>query len=269
MTKKISGTKEWSTSSENVIDGCAHDCLYCYAKAQAVRFGRATPESWRKEKRRADVLEKKFGKRRGRIMFPTTHDITMDNVGDCSRVLCSMLEAGNEVLVVMKPDHHALLRLMLNVQRFPNEGRAQITFRFTIGSMDQRVLGFWEPGAPTFAERLYSLMFAYFNAWPTSVSVEPMLDPELDDVVKLYTTLEPYVTDTIWLGRMNQAAARLKLNGHPEALEHAERLCAFHDDESIRKLAKALGHPRPKLRWKESCKPALGIKPETKPGTDR
>ena len=34
--KPVSGTKEWADRNENCLDGCSHDCKYCYAKAMAV-----------------------------------------------------------------------------------------------------------------------------------------------------------------------------------------------------------------------------------------
>ena len=36
------GTREWSEQSINCCVGCAHACLYCYARANALRFGRLT-----------------------------------------------------------------------------------------------------------------------------------------------------------------------------------------------------------------------------------
>ena len=54
--------------------------------------------------------------------------------------------------------------------------REKILFRFTIGACDDTVLSFWEPGAPTYAERMASLQYAYEQGFQTSVSVEPMLD---------------------------------------------------------------------------------------------
>jgi DNA repair photolyase len=254
-----------------VIDGCAHDCRYCYAKAQAIRFERKTAENWKDEQPRASMAGKKFGKRKGTIMFPTTHDITMENVQQCTAAVRAMLKAGNNLLIVSKPDHHAMLRLTMNLHDLPNGGRDQILFRFTIGSLDRRTLAFWEPGAPSPAERLYALMQLYFNGWKTSVSVEPMLDKQLDRIVMLWHTLEPYVTDAVWFGRMNQSVARLRMNGHgdPETMLRADELKVAHADGAIQLLAKTLGHPRPKLKWKESLKPVLGIPLETEAGTDR
>jgi hypothetical protein len=215
------------------------------------------------------MVGKRFGKRKGRIMFPTTHDITEENFGLCRDTIVAMLEKRNELLIVSKPDPLVIRRLCRTA--IIDASKSWITFRFTIGSMDPRALAFWEPGAPAFAQRLYALMWCYDNGWRTSVSMEPMLDERLGSVVKLYRTLEPFVTDTIWLGRMNHALLRIKVNGHEnyETRCAVERLASVFDDNGIRTLAAMLDHPRPKLRWKESCKKALGIALETEAGTDR
>ena len=42
-----SGTKEWRPNNENCIEGCSNDCRYCYAKKNAIRFGRRDPGSWK------------------------------------------------------------------------------------------------------------------------------------------------------------------------------------------------------------------------------
>lgn len=267
MAKRVTGTKEWSSSSVNVIDGCAHDCRYCYAKAQAIRFGRKTPDTWKDEVPRTSMAGKRFGKRKGRIMFPTTHDITAGTLGHCADALLSMLEAGNEVLVVSKPDPTVIASLCARLLKY----QEQILFRFTIGSFDSHTLAFWEPNAPAFAERLYSLMWCHRRGWKTSVSVEPMLDPCMSDVILLYETLEPYVTDAIWLGVMNQPIARMSMNGNdtPVTRHKVNKLIDEHVPHNIKWLADQLGHPRPKLKWKESCKRMLGIEVPTEAGLDQ
>ncbi len=85
------------------------------------------------------------------------------------------------------------------IEKF-NYYRKQIQFRFTITSIDNDLLNFWEPGAPNFEERFKSLQFAYTMAFKTSVSIEPFLDynPQL-----LINKISPFVTETIWLGPMN------------------------------------------------------------------
>lgn len=38
------GTKEWASSNINLFYGCANNCMYCYAKKMALRFGRIKSE---------------------------------------------------------------------------------------------------------------------------------------------------------------------------------------------------------------------------------
>ena len=67
------GTREWASSNVNIQAGCEHDCRYCYAKAMAVRFGRATPGSWAQPVIDPKRAGKGYARRRGRIMFPSSH----------------------------------------------------------------------------------------------------------------------------------------------------------------------------------------------------
>lgn len=101
--KKVFGTQEWAKQNENCITGCSHDCKYCYAKSNAVRFKRNTIAGWKNEQPMNNKLTKGFRKRTGRIMFPTTHDITPDHLGECISFLGKILKPGNDVLVVSKP----------------------------------------------------------------------------------------------------------------------------------------------------------------------
>ena len=38
--KRLFGTKEWADVNFNFINGCTHDCKYCYSKEMA-KIGRA------------------------------------------------------------------------------------------------------------------------------------------------------------------------------------------------------------------------------------
>ena len=73
--RTTSGTREWADYNVNCIKGCYNDCRYCYAKMMAKRFGRATDKTWKDMEVRQDVLQRRFKKRAGRIMFPSSHDI--------------------------------------------------------------------------------------------------------------------------------------------------------------------------------------------------
>ena len=159
------------------MDGCANDCLYCFAKAQAIRFGRETSDTWKDERPREGVAEKRFGKRRGTVMFPTSHDITEGNIEHCLGTLKGLLGAGNRVLLVSKPSPKVIADLCHGLVKTGRllDWKRNLLFRFTIGSMDLDTLRFWEPKAPTFAERLYALMWVFKNGWQTSVSMPTIL----------------------------------------------------------------------------------------------
>ena len=79
--------------------------------------------------------------------------------------------------------------------------KEEIFFRFTIGAMDDKVLSYWEPTAPSNKERKQPLAFAYNQGFNTSVDIEPMLDsPNIKDLVEERL---PIVNDVIWIGKMN------------------------------------------------------------------
>ena len=90
-------------------------------------------------------------------MFPSTHDLLPEFLEPCVAVLKNLLEAGNRVLVVSKPHLVCITRICGDFAEY----RDRVLFRFTIRALDNTLLAFWEPGAPTFAERLACLNLAY------------------------------------------------------------------------------------------------------------
>jgi len=256
------GTREWAASNVNIQDGCEHDCRYCYAKTMAIRFKRMTAENWATPRLRKHDVARRFTRRSGRIMFPTAHDITDQNVDACLIVLKKMLSAGNEVLIVSKPRLSCIERLCTEIAPF----REQVVFRFSIGSANPAVLRFWEPGAPTFKERLASLKAADLRDFKTSVSCEPMLDGEIDRVVD---AVHPSVTDSIWLGKINRLRSILPQTcpNDEEAIVRGETLMAMQNDAAIHALY-ARYHNDPKIKWKDSIKKVIGIQHPTAAGLD-
>ena len=195
-------------------------------------------------------------------MFPSTHDITPLNIEPCLTVLKKLLAASNKVLIVSKP-HIACVKRMCDKLA---DYRDQILYRFTIGSADDAALKLWEPGAPTFDERLASLKHAYQQGFATSVSCEPMLDSNIDAVV---AAVERYVTNTIWLGRANRLRHALAMTC-PEDAEmrrHADRLIATWDDNAVKALYERYKN-HPKIRWKDSIKKVVGLERPIEKGLD-
>ncbi len=246
----------------NIQDGCEHDCRYCYAKTMALRFKRMTALSWKETRIRPHNLAKGFSHRTGRIMFPTAHDITETNLDDCLSVLKKMLSVGNDLLIVSKPRPVCVERLCSELSRYKN----QIVLRYSIGSVNDDVLKFWEPGAPAYRDRLESLRYAYKQGFETSVSCEPMLDAAIEDVI---TDVRPYVTDSIWLGKANRLRQIIPFNcpGDAVALRRAEDLMAVQSDANIQELYNRYRSDT-LIKWKDSIKQVVGLKRPDKAGLD-
>jgi len=195
------GTKEWADSNINCYYGCSNNCQYCYAKKMAIRFKRKTEKNWKIMEPNQKIIDKGYAKRKGRVMFPTSHDITEESLERCLIVLKKLLDAKNEVLITTKPRLICIKEICKN---FSNK-KDLIQFRFTITSKDNEKLRFWEPGAPLFEERLEALKHAFNNGFRTSISIEPFLD---EDPFFLINSLKPYVIESIWIGKMNYIKSR-------------------------------------------------------------
>lgn len=260
--KPVHGTKEWSSHSVNFQQGCSNNCKYCYAQSLAVRFKRSTPTSWSTPKIRHDAVAKNYTKTDGRIMAPTAHDIDLNNINECQFVFKKLLAAGNDLLIVSKPVLSCIKTLCKELEQF----MPQITFRFTIGSADNKVLRYWEPNAPDFEERLAALKYAYDQGFATSVSSEPMLDLEIHKVIR---AVRPFITDSIWLGRVNSLRQAISLNcpGDKQAKIMADRLLNEQTDDYLRGLYGRYKND-PLIKFKDSIKKVVGLERPTEKGLD-
>lgn len=261
--KQVFGTCEWATVNANFISGCIHDCKYCYSKEMAIRFKRKTPENWTEEEINHKQLKKTFKKTDGYIMFPSSHDISPENLGYSLSFLDNLLKKGNNILIVTKP-HKVVIKEICN--KFSSH-KKNILFRFTIGSWKTETLKFWEPYAPSFEERLDSLKLAYELGFKTSVSCEPILDKETEILVN---KISPFVTDAIWIGKPNFLLRRLNMNGikDKETIRKAKELNANLSDSWITGIYTALKN-NPKIKWKESIKKIVNIEISTTKGLDK
>lgn len=260
--KTVFGTKEWSVASVNCVNGCSHNCRYCYARYNAVsRFGRMSGDEWQTMRVRPKDVTKIRSKYPGAVMFPTTHDITPEVLSPCLTVLTNLLSAGNSVLLVSKPHLECISRIC----EVCNAYREQILFRFTIGADDDRILAYWEPGAPSYRERLNSLDLAYKRGFRTSVSVEPMLDSA--NIIRHVTNLSPYVTESIWIGKLNNIRSRVRAVTDEDRAA-IKRIEDGQTDERIFEIYQSL-NGNPLVRWKESIKKVVGLAISAEPGADQ
>jgi len=253
LTKKrkvTSGTKEWADYNVNCIKGCYNDCRYCYAKIMAKRFGRSNDDAWKNMEIKKDILSKNFKKRPGRVMFPSTHDIfdTSPFKEACFTVLERLLESGNDVLITTKPK----FIIIQEIDRQFSHYEEQIQFRFTLTSIEDELLEFWEPNAPRFKERLTSLKYAFRRGFKTSVSIEPFLDY---DPTELVETIAPFITESIWIGRMNYMSRK---NLSEEEKQYYNKIRKNYETSHLWEIYNKLkGHPL--IRFKDSIRIQLGI----------
>ena len=260
-SKRISGTLEWAVANVNCVSGCSHGCRYCYAKWNACdRFKQVAHEDWENKRVRLKDVSKSQKHYAGTVMFPTTHDICPDVLEPCMEVIGKILAADNDILIVSKPHLSCIEAICAKFA----DWKERILFRFTIGAKSDDILGYWEPGAPKFSERLASLRHAFENGYKTSVSCEPMLDS--DGVFDLFATLKPYVTDSIWIGKLNRIEGRVKIES-VEDQRRVEAIKAGQTDEKIKAIYEALKN-EPKVRWKESIKAVVGLELPQEAGLD-
>ena len=244
MSKKITlGTKEWADSNVNCYSGCSNNCKYCYAKKMAIRFKRKTEETWKDMEPNHKAINKGYAKRKGRIMFPTSHDITSESLCHCLVLLKKLIDARNEVLITSKPRLTCIKIICNNFYK----KKDLIQFRFTITSKENELLSVWEPGAPLFEERIQSLKYACEVGYKTSISIEPFLD---EDPFELVEKLEPYVTESIWIGKMNYVWAK---NFDQNNKKFYENIQEISSKENLKKIVKrAENYTQSNIRIKDS-----------------
>lgn len=252
----VFGTKEWASHNVNCVIGCTHDCIYCYAKYNAVeRFKTVKPGEWTKEVIDNKAVEKTYPSYKGTVMFPTQHDITPTNLSACKTVIQKLLMVRNNVLIVSKPHLDCIKSLCDEFGIY----RDQILFRFTICASDNTILKYWEPNAPSFEERMEALKYASSFSFQTSISMEPCLD--WPNVVKNFYTFVPYVSNSIWIGTLNFIDQRVEITTKEDE-KMVKQMKEWMSQKTFEDVYEQL-KDHPLVRWKESMKKSLGL-PEVK-----
>lgn len=125
----------------------------------------------------------------------------------CGIKLKELLEAGNTVLIVSKPNFNAIDKLYEITLSHPDCSiikpyRDKVEFRFTITSMNDKLLKKWESGAPPFWHSRLTSVSVVSGIFKTSVSVEPFLDEDPLELIKLLDKQSKNI-DSYWLGCMS------------------------------------------------------------------
>jgi hypothetical protein len=204
-------------------------------------------------------------------MFPSSHDITPNNLNACMTVLEKLLAAGNDVLIVSKPHLDCIKAICDAFERYSDifdvfDGcyRYRMVFRFTIGAVDNRILRFWEPNAPSYEKRKAALKYAFDAGFQTSVSAEPLLDAENIDL--LVSELLPYITDSLWIGEMNHIG-RFSKYADTQIRDEVNRIIAGQTPSALQGIYDRY-KDNPIIKWKNGIKKIVGLPMATVPGLD-
>jgi DNA repair photolyase len=178
-------------------------------------------------------------------MFPTTHDLHYEHVSWWGPFLRDLLERGNDVLIVSKPEYRAIHYICENFQNF----RDKIEFRFTIGTNDDKTAAYWEPGAPSPSDRFVCIARARAMGYKVSISMEPLLIEQPKEMID--DLLMGWIDGEIWIGCMNHYAF------NPEIPEEARQI-KIQSRENMQKVYESL-KDNPQIRWKDSVQELLNI----------
>lgn len=250
--------EDWTLSKNNVniCTGCRNDCVYCYAKEMAYRFGQVSQGQWHNMLVRQKDVDKHRKLYSGIVGFPTSHDITPENLDAYMVVLRKLIDVGNRVLIITKPRIDCIKAIC---DSFNSEfDKDHILFRFTIGSPDNKILKTLEPGAPLYEERYSALMYAARQEFITSLSIEPIID--YHNTINVINDLYSYVTETIWLGTMSKIDSVIgKANGNAKIL--LGDIKQFQTRKVINNLTTQIGlrDTDNKIRYKTSIKEIISI----------
>jgi hypothetical protein len=237
------GTREWAEHNENCIRGCSNNCRYCYAKDKAIQYKRETADTWPVE--HPNLNAKASRHKKGRSMFPTAHDLHYNHVDWWAPHLYQLLTKGNDVLIVTKPEYAAIAHICKDFADFKD----QIEFRFTIGTNDDTVAAYWEPGAPSPSDRLMAIAHACTLGFRTSISMEPLLIEQPKEMID--TLFMGWIIGEIWIGAMNH------YHLDPAIPEEARQI-RIQSRENLQRVYESL-KDNPQIRWKDSVQRLLGI----------
>jgi len=255
--KTKGGFRDWTEPKNNIniCSGCENNCVYCYAKSMAYRFGQVKEERWHQMITRQKDVDKDRKLHNGIVGFPSSHDILPANLEAYLIVLGKLLRAGNEVLIVSKPRVECIKRICEAVQFFKDK----VLFRFTIGAMNDDILSFWEPNAPKYQERKECLKYALNIGFRTSVSMEPMLDSQ--NIEDLVADLSPLVSEDIWLGTMNHLGW-IKKGTDQRLLSELEIIEAGQTPGRLLAIDKTYEN-NPKIKWKTEALKIIAMAKES------
>ena len=242
--------------SRNIVVGCVHNCVYCYARAAALENNVIhSADEWARERVVTEKLNEAQSLSPGVLYrFPTHHDITPALLQPSLLYIDKLLRAGNAVEVCSKPHLECIRAICETFQAFTDKLR----FCFTIGSTNAATCAWLEPGAPTPEERIEALKLASRCGFKTSVSIEPMLEDEVG-TSEVIRRVYPYVTEEISIGRMWSLGKRISLLGRDR--EEVLRYFQFVNADKTIKAVYERFNGDSKIVWEKTVTDLVEFKP--------
>lgn len=231
----------------NIMGGCGLNCKYCFVAHHCLQHGRIRQRSdWASLNRSySGAMKDEYPYFDGVGVYPTAHDIEPRHLPHHIAFIKKQIAAGNQLQISTK----AHFECIDEICRVFEPHKEQISFMFTITSLNDQVSRFWEVNAPTPYERVASLMLAQKHGFRTSVNIEPMLEGP-KEAVAVFRRVEPFVSEEIWIGKMNSPTLRVDttIKENDDAVKQILRIQA---SGNMVKLVKEL-YTEPKVRWHDS-----------------
>lgn len=220
--------------SLNCYTGCAHGCVYCYARFMQ-RF-HPHPEPWGEF---VDIKVNAVEALKRQLQRAASGDVFMSSACDgwqpveaereLTRRCCELLlEGGFKVNVLTKS------ALVLRDLEVLCRGSARVGV--TLTTLDEELAALWEPKASSVGERLEVLERAKRAGLPTSVMLGPLLPFLSDDqasIDALCRTAAELDVDVIWVDA---------LNPRPRVWPAVEELLRRHWRELLPRYGRMLFH---------------------------
>ena len=202
------------------LSECYLHCRYCEHGLRPIRASRPPPDAdtpeprdFRDRRHYWDLASATRRRITRTVIFPGRHEVRPANLQPCGEMIGSLLAAGCQVVVCTRASFRCVAALCHVLQRKTD----LLAFRVCLGSADDNLLGFWEPGTPSVQERVEALEYAQRVGFQTSVAIDPILDTTVAGIARTIETVSPYVTDTVWLGTLHNLFYALACNGWGDA----------------------------------------------------
>lgn len=239
---------------ENLYFGCYGNCRYCgVRRSQCLWLKRRPNNKWNLMEFKRDEYKKGVGERKGLTIFPSGHDVfpfnKMVSFRYMEKIIHPKEDIYNKLMFISKPRMSVIEPF---VKRF-SKYKDHILLRFTITTQNEDLINFWEGNSSSFSEREKSLIYCFTHGFETSISIEPYLGSP-NDVINLVDTLNPFVSETIWIGHMNRIATKKwlkKNNKSKKAIKEYNKIRENCKKKSLIKIIKGLKNYK-MIRYKES-----------------